>query len=573
MLITPDMIRSALPLRPRQKIFTANVLNSLATDGNTLGIAPTGSGKSLMLSAICSNANLILPIDRQNDPIYILQHRDELLDQNTEKFLRIEPNAHTSKISSKTKDYSGKYIFGMIKTIIGETNIKNLRPGSLLQVDETHHIVSNEYLSLIEYLRSLNPNILISGVTATSGRSDKVGLGKVFSNCADQITLAEMIAEGYLVPPRTYRLNVEGEDIIEATRTSRGHYDDEAIANILTVTSTLEQMISGWRKYANERPTVAFTGTVDQAHQTAKAFNEAGIPSAPMWGEMPKSLREATIQAYIDNKIRLLTNANMLTEGFDHPPTSCVMILRNSSSKSALIQMVGRGLRPLIGEEYTGMIKRDCIVLDFGSSTKKHGSLEQEVLLNPIKGDGIAPKKACPSCGFSMHASIMECPNCGHAFHPKIKEFRQGTLEEIDPTEFSAFRWEVLTPSCIVANGITAGAVIVKHGEDWHAISCRKNPPSNERHAPLYAVKHLAQASKAVAIAASDAFLQKHADVMTADKSRDWLNSPPSIQQLQALPKNIQTEAGLNRYRASCWMLIQFNKKTLRETLDIAIPA
>ena len=69
----------------------------------------------------------------------------------------------------------------------------------------------------------------------------------------------------------------------------------------------------------------------------------------------------------------------MLTEGWDHPPTSCVVLLRPSSYKSTMIQMVGRGLRTVDPEEHPGVIKTDCIVLDFGTSTLLHGSLEQDV--------------------------------------------------------------------------------------------------------------------------------------------------------------------------------------------------
>ena len=42
--------------------------------------------------------------------------------------------------------------------------------------------------------------------------------------------------------------------------------------------------------------------------------------------------------------------------------------LRPSSYKSTMIQMVGRGLRTVDPEEHPGMVKTDCIVLDFGTS-------------------------------------------------------------------------------------------------------------------------------------------------------------------------------------------------------------
>ena len=39
-------------LRPRQKTFVERSLAALDAHGNTLGIAPTGAGKTIMLSAV-----------------------------------------------------------------------------------------------------------------------------------------------------------------------------------------------------------------------------------------------------------------------------------------------------------------------------------------------------------------------------------------------------------------------------------------------------------------------------------------------------------------------------------------
>jgi ERCC4-related helicase len=39
-------------LRPRQKTFVERSLAALASRGNTLSVAPTGAGKTIMLSAV-----------------------------------------------------------------------------------------------------------------------------------------------------------------------------------------------------------------------------------------------------------------------------------------------------------------------------------------------------------------------------------------------------------------------------------------------------------------------------------------------------------------------------------------
>ena len=42
-------------LRPRQKLFVERSLAALSTRDNTLGVAPTGAGKTIMLSAVTGN--------------------------------------------------------------------------------------------------------------------------------------------------------------------------------------------------------------------------------------------------------------------------------------------------------------------------------------------------------------------------------------------------------------------------------------------------------------------------------------------------------------------------------------
>jgi hypothetical protein len=63
-----------------------------------------------------------------------------------------------------------------------------------------------------------------------------------------------------------------------------------------------------------------------------------------------------------------------------------------------MMQMVGRGLRTVNPEEYPGVLKTDCVILDFGTSSLIHGSLEQDVDLNGREVSGDAPTKTCPSC-------------------------------------------------------------------------------------------------------------------------------------------------------------------------------
>ena len=102
---------------------------------------------------------------------------------------------------------------------------------------------------------------------------------------------------------------------------------------------------------------------------------------------MPPAERQATLASYETGDVTVLVNVAVLTEGYDYTPTGCVVLLRPSSYKSTFIQMVGRGLRTVDPEEFPGVIKTECIVLDFGTASLMHGSIEQEINLDGHFGD------------------------------------------------------------------------------------------------------------------------------------------------------------------------------------------
>ena len=72
-------------LRPRQKTFVERSVTALASRGNTLGVAPTGAGKTIMLSAVTGR------MTGHGAKACVLAHRDELTSQNRAKFARVNP--------------------------------------------------------------------------------------------------------------------------------------------------------------------------------------------------------------------------------------------------------------------------------------------------------------------------------------------------------------------------------------------------------------------------------------------------------------------------------------------------
>jgi superfamily II DNA or RNA helicase len=553
-------------LRPRQKLFVERSMAALTTRGNTLGIAPTGAGKTIMLSAVTGES-----IGNSEAKACVLAHRDELTAQNREKFGRVNPAITTSVVDATAKSWGGQVTFAMVPTLTRERNLAAMPRLDLLVIDEAHHAVADSYRRIIDRVRSTNPDAHIFGVTATPNRGDKKGLREVFDNVSDQVRLGELIASGHLVPPRTFVIDVGVQDKLMAVRKTMSDFDMDEVAEIMDRAPITEEVIRHWQEKATDRPTVVFCSTVAHAAHVAEAFNAAGIAAGLIHGDLPSDERHRILTSFAQGKIRVITNVAVLTEGWDHPPTSCVILLRPSSYKSTMIQMVGRGLRIVDPAEHPGIVKTDCIILDFGTSSLTHGTLEQDVDLNGKTETGEAPSRTCPSCDADVPLASRECPICGEALVEEKDEgrSREGALggalsgflmTEIDLLQRSSFEWVDLFGSedALMATGFTAWGGVFWFEGQWYAVGGRKGAQT----------RLLGIGERSVCLAQADDWLNEHETDESAFKTSGWLNQPATEKQLRHLSPEARSDFGLTRYKASALITFNFNRRDVGRLVE-----
>jgi len=551
-------------LRPRQKAFVERSVSALNARRNTLGVAPTGAGKTIMLSAVTGES-----IKDTGAKVCILAHRDELTAQNRAKFERVVPNVGTSVVDAYEKSWGGQVTFAMVPTLARPSNLDGMPRLDLLVIDEAHHAVAASYRRIIDRVRDANPEARVFGVTATPNRGDRKGLREVFDNVADQISLGELIASGHLVPPRTFVIDVGVQDELKSVRKTSSDFDMSEVANIMDRAPVTEEVIRHWKEKAGDRQTVIFCSTVEHAAHVRDAVQAAGISAALIHGEMPSETRKSVLADYAGGKIRVIVNVAVLTEGWDHPPTSCVVLLRPSSYKSTMIQMVGRGLRTVDPEEFPGVVKTDCVVLDFGTSSLIHGTLEQDVDLDGKTSSGEAPTKACPSCGADIPLASSECPICGNAFDEEeggpgvtATPLSGFLMTEIDLLKRSSFEWVDLFDSeeALMATGFNAWGGIFWFEGQWYAVGGRKNA----------ATRLLGIGERSVCLAQADDWLNEYETDESAFKTRGWLNQPATEKQLKYLSPEARSDFGLTRYKASALMTFGFNKRDIGRLVEAA---
>ena len=545
-------------LRPRQKLFVERSLAALNKHQNTLGVAPTGAGKTIMLSGVTGQW-----LENADAKACVLAHRDELTSQNAAKFSRVNPSIATSIYDAQEKSWAGQATFAMVQTLGRESNLKLMPKLDLLVIDEAHHAAAPTYRKIIDSVRDRNPDVAIFGVTATPNRGDNKALRPVFSNVSDQITLAELIQSGHLVPPRTYVVDVGTQSELSQVKRTADDFDMSAVDAIMNKAPITEAVIRHWKEKAHDRSTVVFCSTIRHAKNVAEAFSSSGVNAEVIHGELSSEARKAALSRFESGESQVVVNVAVLTEGWDYPPTSCVILLRPSSYKSTLIQMIGRGLRTIDPNEHPGVVKSDCVVLDFGTSTMLHGSLEQDVNLDGHEGQGEAPQKECPDCGAMVPAAAKECSLCGHVWERtegdgKV-DLTDFVMSEIDLLKRSSFRWCDLfgDDAALMATGFEAWAGVFFLAGHWFGMGGGKKLPA----------RLLAMGERTVCLAAADDWLNDHETEDAASKSRKWLNQAATAQQLRYLPPAYRQDFGLTRYQASCLLAFQFNKRDIQSRI------
>lgn len=106
-------------------------------------------------------------------------------------------------------------------------------------------------------------------------------------------------------------------------------------------------------------PVLVFTPNVISAQVLAATLRYRGVEAASVSGQTGRQERRDIIERFRRDELRVLTNCDLLIQGFDAPGVRALYIARPTFSPNAYIQMAGRGLR---GPANGG--KPRCLIVD-----------------------------------------------------------------------------------------------------------------------------------------------------------------------------------------------------------------
>lgn len=408
-------------------------------EGNPCLVLPTGSGKSHIVAALCKDALQNWPETR----VLMLTHVKELIEQNAEKMRLHWPGAPMGIYSASIgrRQLGEPITFAGIQSVRDKANL--IGHVDLVIIDECHLVNHKEeggYRTLLAQLKDINPNMRVIGLTATPYR---LGHGlitdepAIFSDLVEPVSIDELVRRKFLAPLRS-KVTAERLDVSGVRKRGGEYIESElqaAVDNEKMNRAIVQEVVA---RAGDRKAWLFFCAGIKHAEHVRDVLQDFGIVAECVTGDTPKAERERILTLYKAGKIRALTNANVLTTGFDYPDIDLVAMLRPTMSPSLYVQMAGRGMRPKSHTDH-------CLVLDFAGVVSTHGPI---TAVQPPKkagsGNGEAPVKLCESCNELCPISARKCPACDAPFpEPKKAELvlRNDDIMGIEGIEMSVKSW------------------------------------------------------------------------------------------------------------------------------------
>lgn len=331
--------KTSMPaLRPYQSEALEAIREGWKEARSILVSAPTGSGKTAIFSHVAAGVG---------GRVLILAHREELLAQARsalKKFCGIDSSLEKAQSVASLKS---RVVVASVQSMRRRLSRWPRDHFAAVIVDEAHHSAAKTYKAILAHFRSA----YVLGLTATPFRGDEKDLGNLFEKEAYRVGLPDLIRQGHLSRLRVDTLPVKVD--LSGVAIRKGEFDEEDAAD--AIEPYLEDIARCLAEGYADRRILAFLPLRKTSEAFVQACMAAGLKAEHVDGESAD--RAAKLERFASGAIQLLSNAMLLTEGFDCPPVDAVLLLRPTRSRVLYHQMVGRGTRIWPG-------KADCLILD-----------------------------------------------------------------------------------------------------------------------------------------------------------------------------------------------------------------
>lgn len=343
--------------RPYQTECKAEIKKNL-TEGidKQLIVAATGVGKRMMA------VNLIQHFKRS----LFIAHREELIMQaynEIDKFFPMEVGI----VKGLVFEIDKRIVVASVQTLVNRLDRIDPNTFQLVIIDESHHYAANTY---IKVARHWNPKLL-TGWTATPKRLDGLSLSNLFQKIVFQYDIFDGIKDGYLAPIEAYQIKTQSD--LSRVKKTAGDFNQKQLAEAVDSELRNNLIVMKYKQYTPGRQAMAYCVDIEHAYHLRDEFRRYDISCETVVSDQNRCPnRNQIIKDFKEGKITVLTNVEILTEGFDYPDVGCILMGRPTQSETLYKQCIGRATR-LKTAKFVETYKTDkAIVLDFVDNTSKN---------------------------------------------------------------------------------------------------------------------------------------------------------------------------------------------------------
>ena len=362
---------------------------------------------------------------KNNNRVMFLIHRKEVLDQAVKTFNKqgVNPDLLTA---------------GMVQTLT--RRVDKLPMPNVILVDEAHHALAKSYQRILNKF----PKAIVLLFTATPHRTGKMQLDQIADDIIVGQSIHELTDKGFLAPFRYFQPPGDFNSKL-LKRSSTGDFTNESMQEAMS-TKIFGHIVKQYKRIASGMQAVVYTYSVDSAHKIAAEFNEVGISAREVDGTTPQQLRDLIVDKFRSQKLQILVNVNLFTEGVDLPNVDCVIMARPTASLALYLQFSMRCLNPRKG--------KTAIIIDHANNFKTFGYPDDDRDWKQAIKSGKQKSKTlltdpglsivtCDYCFAVVKASEVKdgkCPICGKP----IKVHEAKPVSDVDLVEATKERQRLI---------------------------------------------------------------------------------------------------------------------------------
>jgi superfamily II DNA or RNA helicase len=339
-------------LREYQDKLVNETLQHMIDGGAPALVAPTGSGKTVMLAEI-------VRYWREHDyQVVLAAHRNEIIKQiarSVREHLSEPVGFYTASLTTEDRGV----MVTMMPTLARRRAAIPRFKGRVFLLDEAHHVSAKSYQEIIKEMQPA----YFAGATATPVTPTGAGLGKFgITKLILGPQPKELMDSGALC---SYKLFGASEAVIDTAgvKITAGDYNKKELND--RVVNVAGDFLRDYRRFNPEQhPTIAVTVSIEHAKELAAHYCAEGVPAEVVIGDTHPRERESAFERFVEGSLKVIVSVALIDEGLDLPAATCLQLIRPTRSLRLWKQLCGRVLRPSPGKSH-------AIIIDHGGCWEK----------------------------------------------------------------------------------------------------------------------------------------------------------------------------------------------------------